>query len=106
MIVAGNGDETAGLGAVGGNHAAATEEPKSLERLGPTQTIAECSSAIPYWASEWPECNAGHCLAFLLALGRGVRNEAIAQCSTLLQRNSEQVDEFKAHSALPRSACS
>ena len=34
---------------------AATQTRSLPERLGPTQTIAECSSAIPYWASEWPE---------------------------------------------------
>lgn len=37
-----NGDETEGLGAVGVNPAAATEELKPLERLGPAQQGAEC----------------------------------------------------------------
>ena len=72
MIVAANGDETAGLGAVGENHAAATEEPKSLERLGPTQTVAKRHRSEGESVAGGKA--AGHCLAFLLALGRGVGN--------------------------------
>lgn len=47
VIVAGNGDETVGFVAVGGNHAAATDEPKSLEHQGPAQLGAEPCEAIP-----------------------------------------------------------
>lgn len=36
-----NGDETEGLGAVGGNPVAATKELKPLERLGPAHQGAE-----------------------------------------------------------------
>lgn len=42
-----NGDETEGLGAVGGNHAAATEELKPLERIGPAQMERSANGAIP-----------------------------------------------------------
>lgn len=42
-----NGDETEGLGAVGGNPVAATEELKSLERIGPAQMERSDNIAIP-----------------------------------------------------------
>lgn len=42
-----NGDETEGLGAVGVNPVAATEELKSLERIGPAQMERSANGAIP-----------------------------------------------------------
>lgn len=42
-----NGDETEGLGAVGVNPAAATEELKPLERIGPAQMERSDNGAIP-----------------------------------------------------------
>lgn len=42
-----NGDETEGLGAVGVNPAAATEELKPLERIGPAQMERSVNGAIP-----------------------------------------------------------
>lgn len=42
-----NGDETDGLGAVGVNPVAATEELKPLERIGPAQMERRANVAIP-----------------------------------------------------------
>ena len=76
-----NGDETEGLGAVGGNPAAATEELKPLERLGPARLGAECQrsdTALRVWERRCAEQrNTGcHSLASPLALGRCVSSVA------------------------------
>ena len=77
-----NGDETEGLGAVGGNPAAATEELKPLERLGPARLGAECQrsdTALRVWERRCAEQrNTGcHSLASPLALGRCVSSVGI-----------------------------
>ena len=81
---------------------AATQTRSLPERLGPTQTVAKRHR------SEGESVAGGkaadHCLAFLLALGRGVRNEATAQCSTLLQSNSEQCGQRRSEVAPYRGA--
>ena len=75
-----NGDETEGLGAVGGNPAAATEELKPLERLGPARLGAECQRSDTALRVCERRCGgkrntACHSLASPLALGGGVGNE-------------------------------
>jgi len=75
-----NGDETEGLGAVGGNPAAATEELKPLERLGPARLGAECQRSdsalrVCYRRCEEQRNTGCHSLASPLAFGGCVGNE-------------------------------
>ena len=71
--------------------------PKSLERIGPTYTIAK-----RYRLRVFPRSGSGgERLAFLRALGRFVWNVASAERKTILERRKRAV--IKQGVALPRS---